>query len=87
MFYFVYADIVMLAKSNTLDKSAFDMKQHYAELQVFLQTIAEKPEIILNKSSKVFISEERLYGSDDKLNHQIRSRNMPMYARLFEQDE
>ena len=87
MFYFIYADIVMLAKSNTLDKSAFDMKQHYLELQQFLQVIEKDPMVVLNKSHKVFLSEERLYGIDENLNHRIRNRNMPMYARLFESDE
>ena len=35
MSYFVYADIVMLAKSNKLNKSVYDVKQHYLELQHF----------------------------------------------------
>ena len=29
MFYHVYADLVMLSKSNDLGKSVFDMNQHY----------------------------------------------------------
>jgi len=87
MFYFVYADIVMLAKSNDLDKSVFDMKQHYLELQNFLQAIQKDPKKVFNKSCEVFLSEERLYGSDDNLNPWIRSKNLPIYARLFEPDE
>ena len=39
LFYFVYADLVMLAKSNDLGKSALDMSQHYLELQLFLSMI------------------------------------------------
>ena len=87
MFYFVYADIVMLAKSNDLDKSVYDMKQHYLELQNFLQAIQEDPKKAFNKSCKVFLSEERLYGLNDHLNHRIRSKNVPIFARLFELDE
>ena len=87
MFYFVYADIVMLAKSNKLNKSAFDMKQHYLELQQFLQGIEKDPKVVLHKTHKVFPSEEQLYGPDENLNHRIRSRNMPIYAQLFESDE
>ena len=87
MFYFVYADIVMLAKSNKLDKSVYDMKQHYLELQHFLQAIQKDPKIALNKGYKVFTSEERLYNLDENLNHRIRSRNVPIYSRLFEPDE
>lgn len=87
MFYFVYADIVMLAKSNRLDKSAFDMKHHYIELQSFLQEIEKDPKVVLNKACKVFLSEERLYSADENLNHRIQNINIPMYARLFEPDE
>ena len=87
MFYFVYADIVMLAKSNKLNKSVYDMKQHYLELQHFLQAIQKDPKIALNKSCKVFLSEERLYSLDENLNHRIRSRNEPIYTHLFEPDE
>ena len=35
MFHHVYADLVMLAKSSELQKSAFDMGQHYLELKCF----------------------------------------------------
>jgi len=71
MFYFVYADIVMLAKSVKLNKSAFDMKCHYIELQNFLQAVAKDPKIALNKSSKVFLSEDELYGADENFNYRI----------------
>ena len=36
MFHHAYADLVMLAKSNALQKSASDMGQHYLELKCFL---------------------------------------------------
>ena len=77
----------MLAKSKKLNKSAFDMKQHYVELQNFLQAIGKDPKIALNKTCQVFLSEKQLYGSDEKLNHRIRSRNVPMYSQIFEPDE
>ena len=87
MFYFIYADIVMLAKSNKLDKLVYDMKQYYLELQHFLQAIQKDPKIALNKSCKVFVSEERLYSLDENFNHRTRSRNIAIYTRLFEPDE
>ena len=34
MYFHVYADLVMLSKSNDLGKSVMDMNQHYLELQV-----------------------------------------------------
>lgn len=35
MHYFVYSELVMLAKSEELKKSAFDMNKHYLELNCF----------------------------------------------------
>ena len=49
MFFHVYADLVMLAKSTELKKSALDMNTHYFELQVFLQELEEHPEIIMDQ--------------------------------------
>ena len=54
MFYFVYADLVMLAKSNKLNKTAFDMNQHYLELHNFLGKVEQNPEIVANKDYRVF---------------------------------
>ena len=39
MFYHIYSDLMALAKSNTLSKSAFDMTYHYLELLTFLREI------------------------------------------------
>ena len=39
MYYHVYADLVMLSKSDDLKKSALDMNQHYLELKMFLQEV------------------------------------------------
>ena len=71
MFYFVYADLVMLAKSNNLGKSALDMNQHYLELQLFLMMVEEAPQTAMNKLYKVFPSEARLYSSETCVNHRI----------------
>ena len=51
MHYFVYSDLVMLAKSKELKKSAFDMNE-------------EEPSNAMDRNYKVFISEDHLYGSD-----------------------
>ena len=84
MFYFVYADLVMLAKSNDLGKSALDMNQHYLEFHLFLRMIEEDPKIVLNKSYKVFPSEERLYGAKVSVNQAMHSKYIPVHARLFQ---
>ena len=39
MFHHVFADLVTLAKSKELRKSAYDMQQHYLELKFFLESI------------------------------------------------
>lgn len=64
MFYCVYADLVMLAKSKELDKSALDMNQHYLELKLFLRMVQDDPPAAMNKEHQVFVSEKRLYGDD-----------------------
>ena len=40
MFYHVYSDLMALAKSNTLNKSALDTTYHYLDLLTFLCTIS-----------------------------------------------
>lgn len=35
MFHPIYSNLVMLTKSNNLEKSAFDMNEHYLELRLF----------------------------------------------------
>lgn len=82
MFYFVYAELVMLAKSDYLKKSALDMNKHYLELQLFLQTVEDDPKAAMNKDHRVFVSEERLYGFNKVLNHRIR-KSAVIFAQLF----
>ena len=81
MYYHVYADLVMLSKSNILGKSAFTMNQHYYEIQNFLTAVIENPEIVLNSDYHVF-SEAKLYSDDQKTNHRLRSSTI--YDNLFD---
>ena len=87
MFHHVYADLAMLAKSTDLSKSSFDMNQHNLELQQFLQKVEHKPHLINDKELKVFISEERLYGSEKSVNHRLHSKYKPVEERIFKEDE
>ena len=76
----------MLAKSEDL-KSAFDMNKHYLELQLFLEMIEEEPSTAMDRHYKVFVSEDRLYGSEKAVNHRIRPKNSALHRRLFQSDE
>lgn len=67
MFHHVYLDLVFLANSKELNKSAFDMQKHYLELKCFLEEMEQYPEAITKCHHEVFISETRLYSGD--LNH------------------
>ncbi len=49
MYYFIYADLVTLAKSNELNKSAYDMRIHYLELKNFLDEVEKHPEIVSDR--------------------------------------
>ncbi len=54
MFYHVYADLMVLAKSNALKKCALDMTYHYLELLTFLHELQQHPETILEGSTRFF---------------------------------
>lgn len=69
MYYHVYADLVVLAKSKELHKSVFDMRQHYLELKLFLEELLQHPQVVFDSQLQVFISEPRLYAENSKLNH------------------
>ena len=84
IFYFVYADLVTLSKSNELNKSALDMNQHYLELKLFLEEIEQHPDIMLNSSIQVFKSEARLYA-DCKINHRTHKKSIAMHTKLFKE--
>ena len=87
MYYHIYADLVMLSKSTHLGKSALDMNQHYLEQPVFLQEVKSHPEVVLDNKSRVFVSEERLYGNDKKVNHRLHPRSQAIYKNLFVMNE
>ncbi len=87
MFHHVYADLVTLAKSNELSKSALDMNKHYLELKLFLGELEENPQTIFNKDFKVFYSESRIYEQENqKVNHRAHSTYKPIEERLFKKD-
>lgn len=69
MYFHVYADIVMLSKSNDLGKTVLDVNQHYLELKMYLQEVECDPAIIMDKDYRVFRSEERLYSNSKQINH------------------
>lgn len=85
MFYHIYADLVTLAKSTELKKSAFDMNHHFLELQLFLQQLKRHSEEALLANCKVFPSEDRLYGNEKLINHRLNSSAIK--KRLFSPDE
>ncbi len=88
MFYHVYADLVMLSKSTDLNKSALDMNIHYLELKSCLQEIEQNPEVVMEKSYRVFRSEsDTLYGSNKKLNHRLHEKSLAVHERLFQINE
>ena len=66
MFHHVYSNLMMLAKSTHLDKSALDMSKHYLELQLFLEEVVSDPPTAMEKGLRVFPSEGQLYGENKK---------------------
>ena len=86
MFHHVYCNVVMLAKSNHLDKNVLDMNQHYLELQVFLAEVEHDPETAMNRNFEVFVSEKRLYGNDKKVNHHLHASYEVVEGKIFSED-
>lgn len=85
MYYHVYAELVMLCKSNELDISALNMNTHYLELKVFL--VKDDGEVALDKTCQVFVSEKRLYGSDKNCNHRPHKSMRTVVDALFDVPE
>ena len=81
MFYFIYAHLVTLAISNELEMSAYDMRIHYLELQVFLEEVEKHPKITSERYRRVFTFEPRLYSST---NHRL--KNLCVWDFLFNTD-
>ena len=86
-FYHIYADLMMLVKSNDLSKSVLDMNTHYLELQISLGELAQHPEQALNPHYKVFPSEERLYSESKKMNHRKHRDATIIYKHLLVHNE
>ena len=86
MFYHVYADLVMLAKSSILGKSVVDMSTHYLELQLFLKELSSHPEVAMDRYYHVFKSESRLYSDNIKTNHRLHSKSALLHHNLFQRD-
>ena len=85
MYFHVYGDLYMLAKSNDLGFSVLSMNQHYLELQTYLSELKMNPELAFDANYHVFRSEKRLYGEDKKVNHRLNSPKV--YERLFQKSE
>ena len=57
LFDHIYSDLMMLVKSQKLNKSALDMNIHYLELKGFLEELTQDPQQIINPNYEVFPSE------------------------------
>jgi hypothetical protein len=86
MFIYVYSDLVKLAKSTDLNKSAFDMRLHYLELDGFLEFLEDNPATIFNSEMRVFKSEDRLYEQHSKDKKKSEQSHKEIRARLFRPD-
>ena len=53
MFYFIYGDLTNLAKSNKLNKCAYDMVQHYLELKLYLEEVEKDPDVTGDQNYQV----------------------------------
>lgn len=87
MFVQVYADLMTLAKSTTLNKSALDMTCHYLELLTFLREIQRCPGTLLDCQYQVFRSERRLYGNDSRVNHRLHEKSKLVHKCLFKSED
>ena len=83
MFDKVYADLMVLVKSTTLNKTALAMTVHYEELLDFLERCIDNPALLLDQSVTVFKTEERLYLTDTALNHRLKKRYKPVHDLLY----
>lgn len=75
----------MLSKSNDLGLSVLSMNQHYLELQTYLSEVEKDPDIVMDPNYHAFPSEERLFGTNKKVNHRLKSQDV--YQNLFEKGE
>ena len=82
MYYHIYGDLYMLSKSKELGLSAYSMNQQYLELQLYLSEVIKDPDVVFERNYPVFPSERRIYGTNNKLNHRLKSP--VVYDALFE---
>lgn len=82
-----YADLMMLVKNVSLNKTALSMNVHYEELLDFLVKISDTPALMLSCEDIVFKTEPRLYSSDASLNHRLAREYLPVREKLYEQSE
>ena len=73
----VYADLSMLVKNVSLNKTSLSMNVHYEELLEFFVMISDTPSRLLDYNDIVFKTEPRLYSSDASLNHRLASYYLP----------
>ena len=84
MFYHIYANLIMLSKSN---KSVLDMNMHYLELKCFLEGLEQHPEAAMNKDCEVFILSPIHYNIMEKTTIvSIRNPMQYIYIRQFFSD-
>ena len=79
----IYADLVTLAKSPELKKSALDMNVHYVEIKEYLEVLGTNPEVIMDQNYKIFELEKRLYGNETKVNHHCHDKSKCVHNQLF----
>ena len=87
MFHHVYCDLMMLAKSTSLNKNVLDMNKHYLELQTFLSEVERYPEAAMDRNHQVYPSEKELYGKDKNVNHRLHPLYQPIEKAVFSCDE
>ena len=73
MYYRIYGDLHMLSKSKELGLSVFSMNQHYLELQIYLSEVMKDPDVVFKRNYPVFSSEKRIYETNSKVNHRLKS--------------
>ena len=78
----IYADLMMLLKSNKLGKKLLDMNKHYLELLHYLEEISKHPRLILDPSHHVFPSEPKLYNNS-QTNHRNNIKYKPVRIAIY----
>jgi hypothetical protein len=83
MFLHIYSNLVTLSKSTILNKSAFDMRIHYLELDSFLELLEIDSRKALDGEIQVFTSEGRLYCPTTS----GQAAKIAIRSRIFSQDK